>query len=328
MDMDKDVLGMGSLNFDYIYEVDSIATGDQQVIIKNTHAVHGPHGTQGVHGSPGGSAANCIYGLAKLGVGTAFFGAVGDDSEGEQILFQMKDVSIDTSLVKVYQNTATSKVMIFVDKDGERAMYTLPGASTRIRPNDHDIHQLNQYKLIIISAIPGDAQFKLLKEIVSKINKNVKIVFMPGALYIKFGFKRLHDLLKRTYLLILNHRELQDLTNKNLEDGINWLIEKGCRIIVVTLGSDGCLVADSTIFNKIPTKKIPVNKIIDSTGAGDAFTAGILFGLLNNKSLKVASLYGNLTAANCIQALGARAGLLDKKSLLYEFKKFSKEIIK
>jgi sugar/nucleoside kinase (ribokinase family) len=86
------------------------------------------------------------------------------------------------------------------------------------------------------------------------------------------------------------------------------------------------LVNDDEISTIIPTPKLPSDKIVDSTGAGDAFAAGFIFGILHGKSLSHAALCGNLTARAAVQALGAQVGLLNKDELMREVEKYSKEI--
>ena len=311
--MSLDVVGFGSLNFDYIYVVDSLAHGDEQVII------------QEYHGSPGGSAANSIFALAKLGVTTGFLGAVGGDTEREQILTHMRDSNIDTSKIKVLASQSTSKVIVFVENGGERAMYSLPGASasTLAQPDEPNIDWLKKSKYVIFSAIPGKNALQTQEEIISHIHDDTHVVFMPGALYSKLGYSELKDIISHTYLLILNRRETQELTGREYASGAKWLVQAGCNHVVVTLSANGCLICTNDAELIVPTPELPKDKIVDSTGAGDAFTAGLIYGLLNDKPLHASAFYGNLSARACIQNLGARAGLHDKQKLESDFENFS-----
>ena len=96
--MELDVVGIGSLNYDYIYQVGSLAHGDSQVVVTNTH------------GAPGGSAANSIYWLSKLGATTGFIGAVGSDREGEQILEHMEETGTDISRIRKLDHKKPQKL--------------------------------------------------------------------------------------------------------------------------------------------------------------------------------------------------------------------------
>jgi ribokinase len=314
--MGLDAVGFGALNYDYLYIVDTLAYGDQQVIIKKSH------------GSPGGSSANTIYGLAKLGLRTGFVGAVGDDPEGKEIISIMNKIGINISKIKKSSSKDTSKVFVFINRHGERAMYSLPGASNVFRFDNKDIKWLSSSKYIIISSIPSEDQLQYQLDVISTIQNSKRIVFMPGAIYIKYGFQKLKEIIKRTNLMILNHRELQELTKKDYHAGAKWLIDQGCSIVAVTLGEKGSFICNGEISSVVGTYKITKEKIVDSTGAGDAFAAGLIYGLLNKNSLTKATLYGNLAAGFCIQGLGARFGLPDKDRLEKEFEKYSKLIEK
>jgi ribokinase len=312
--MNINVIGFGALNFDYLYTVDALAYGDQQVAIKKTLQ------------SPGGSSANTIYGLAKLGIKTGFIGAVGDDLDGEQILTQMRKLKIEVSKIRVITHEHTSKVFVFIDDKGERAMYSLPGASNIFRVRENDIEWLSKSKYIIFSPMPGNEQLQYQNEIIAQIHRNTRIVFMPGALFSKYGFSGLEQIVNNSYLIILNRRELQELTGREHLSGAKWLVENGCHVVAVTLGKEGCYIYDDKTSATVPTPELPKDKIVDSTGAGDAFAAGLIYGLLRGKPLLEAALLGNLAARACVRGLGARFGLPEEGLLKNEFEKYSKVI--
>lgn len=309
-----DVVGYGAINFDYINVVDELATGDQQAVIKVTHGV------------PGGSAANTVFGLATLGVNAGFLGAVGGDPEGAKILKYLQNVGMDISRIKKLNAEFTSKVFVYVDSRGERAMYSLPGASIKFQADDQDFEWLKTSKFTVISSLPGKDQVQKIQAVVEEIHEKTKIIFMPGGLYSKYGYSQLEEIINKSYMLILNRRELLELTGQDHNGGSKWLLAQGAKCVIVTLGEDGCLVNDYNNSTIIPTPKLPPDKIVDSTGAGDAFAAGLIFGILHGKSIPHAALCGNLTARAVVQALGAQVGLLKKDELMREFDKYSKEI--
>ncbi len=122
-----DVIGFGALNFDRLFKVDKLAEGDSEVnIIDQT-------------GAPGGSAANTIYGLGKLGISCGFLGAIGKDYEGERLLEDFRQVGVDTSKIAVFEEERTGIVIGFVDKEGERALYISPGANMGITDEMMDL---------------------------------------------------------------------------------------------------------------------------------------------------------------------------------------------
>jgi ribokinase len=315
MDIVQDVIGLGSLNYDYAYIVDSLAHGDQQVVIQRSHS------------SPGGSAANTIYAISRLGIKTGFVGAVGDDDDGKEIFSHMASVGIDTRHMKKLTDIPTAKVLIFVDSQGERAMYSLPGANVELQVNNQDIEYLKSCKYVVLSAIPGHESLEKLIHIVEQIHKDIKFVFMPGGLYSSFGFDTLKPIIKGSYFTILNRRELNLITGcKNRYiDGLSKLSKVGCPNVVVTAGKDGAMVYSNGQSLNVPTPILADDMVVDSTGTGDAFSAGLLYGLLNSKQLQESAFYGNLAARACIQVVGARAGLLDQYALEEDFKKFAED---
>jgi ribokinase len=315
MKSDTIAIGIGSLNFDYIYKVDTVATGDEQVVISD------------YHGSPGGSAANTIYALARLGIKTGFVGAVGVDVEGEQILSQMTEIGTDVTRIQKLKSELTSRVMVFVDNYGERAMYSLPAASTKLQISNNDIEYLKSVEFTIISAIPDNRYLELYKKIVTQIQHDTKIIFMPGALYSKTGHSILKEILNAAYSVILNRRELEEITQQpEYQDGAQWLVKSGCKNVVVTLGKSGAFIQNAKQQTVIPSPEVTQEKIIDTTGAGDAFAAGLIFGLTLDKPFNDAILIGNIMAGACIQGLGARGYIPDKDKILLEFNEYSERI--
>jgi ribokinase len=309
-----DVIGYGSLNYDHIYIVENLAFGDRQVEILSTQ------------NSPGGSAANTIFNLARLNVKTGFVGGLGNDNEGKEIQSHMAEAGIDIRLVKISNHSPTSKVLVFVDTQGERAMYSLPGVNKDLEIDDQDVDYLKSSEFTAFSAIPGSGSLEKIKQIIDQIYLESMVVFMPGGLYSNLGLEKLRSIISRSHLTVLNRREINAITGceDDYTKGAAKLGKIGCKNIVVTTGKNGVFVYPSSDMKglNVSTSILAQEMVVDSTGAGDAFTAGLLYGLLMNKDLPDAAVYGNLAARACVQAVGARAGLLDQTSLEEEYYKF------
>jgi ribokinase len=149
---------------------------------------------------------------------------------------------------------------------------------------------------------------------------------MPGGFYSRLGFAKLKKILIKSEIIVLNRRELKLITGKKYSTGARWLINNGCKLVVATLGEAGCVITEENGQTEIPTIKLSKNKIIDSTGAGDAFTAGLIYGLLTNRSIFGSAFLGNLAGRCCVQGVGARANLPNKNFLEKEYKIYSKVI--
>jgi ribokinase len=306
-----DVVGLGALNMDYLYRVEHILD-DGETVVKDAQQ------------SPGGSAANTIYGLARLGVKTGFAGVVGDDTDGELLVKDFQKVGVDTSQIKVKRRVKSGSVTGLTDSRGKRSLYVLPAANSRLTISDLDVDYVNQAKILHISSFADDRQFKVTLDLMRRLNSSVKVSFAPGALYASHGLTALAPVLGRTYVLFLNENEIQQLTGQDVRSGAKACLEPGCRIIAVTLGQGKRLrigkgVAQRTITaigyirdakNEYIIQPPERNATkVDTTGAGDAFAAGFLYGLLKNKGLEVCGRLGNIVAQFSIRKVGARAGL-------------------
>ena len=318
---DIEAIGLGALNTDYLYKVERILD-DEETTVDEAKL------------SPGGSAANTIYGLAKLGVSSGFIGAVGDDAEGEVSIQDFRKVGVDTSQIKIKSEAKTGSVLCLSNQAGKRSLYVIPGANNLLTMEDLDVTYINRAKILHISSFANDSQFKLTLELVGKLNPRVEVSFTPGALYVTKGIEALTPILKRTYTLFINQTELRQLTGQDITDGADICLKQGCRIVVVTLGKGASLklskanggkeiVATSYIRDADNEYAIKPNgqnitSEIDTTGAGDAFATGFIYGLLKEKNLEVCGRLGDIVARFSITKTGARQSLpnlngLDKR---------------
>jgi sugar/nucleoside kinase (ribokinase family) len=305
-----EVIGLGALNVDRLYQAERVLAGGETAVDE-------------LPAVPGGSAANTIYGLAKLGVRTGFIGVVGDDAEGRMLVQDFQKVGTDTSQIKVKPEIKTGSVLCFIDKLGERSLYVSPGVNTLLTLDDLDMTYIDRAKMLHLSSSVDDRQFKMSVELAERLDLSTKLSFTPGALYVAKGLKALRPVLSKTYVLFTNQREIQELTGKDFKAGAEICLEQGCRIVAVTLGK-GVNYKDTTATSYIRDDKNEYTvesesegaaPVLDTTGAGDAFASGFLYGLLKGKGLEKCSRLGDIAARFCIAKLGAREGLPDLKEL-------------
>lgn len=311
-----DVVGLGALNMDYLYHVARILS-DGETVVKDFSQ------------SPGGSAANTIYGLARLGVKTGFAGVVGDDTDGELLIKDFQKAGVDTSQIKIKRRVKSGSVIGLTDSRGQRSLYVLPGANSQLTLNDLDVDYVNQTKILHISSFANDRQFKVTLDLIRRLNSSVKVSFAPGALYATKGLKTLAPILAKTRVLFINESEMEQLTGQDVRSGARTCIEMGCSIIAVTLGQGKKLEIDKVAARRTvaiayirdarneyaiePPERSAIR--VDTTGAGDAFAAGFLYGLLKNKGLEACGRLGNIMAQFSIRKVGARAGLPTRAQL-------------
>jgi len=310
-----EVIGLGALNIDNIYQVEHILE-DGEAVVKESGLF------------PGGSAANTIYGLAKLGVNTGFTGVVGDDAEGKTLLEDFQKTGVDTRQIRVKPKTKTGSTLCLSDKPGKRSLYVVPGANNLLTMDDLDLTYINQAKMLHLSSFAGDQQFKVLLELIDKLAPSIKVSFSPGTIYASIGLEALKPILARTYTLFINESEIQQLTGKDFKAGAENCLEQGCQIVVVTLGKGASyktVMATSYIRDAgkeyvVESSNKNITSALDTTGAGDAFAAGFLYGLIKNKELEECGRLGDITAQFSISKVGAREGLptVDKLARRYQ----------
>ena len=316
-----EVIGLGALNYDVLYAVERIAKGGEEV------------GITDVKKAPGGSAANTIVALARLGVNAGFVSTVGNDEEGERILEDLREEGVETR-IKIREGY-TGAAVAFVDARGERALYILPGVNARLCTDDIDREFVNHTKFLHTSSFVNIEQLEMQRELAKRIHNKTKLSFSPGMLCFKYELDDLTELIERSEVVFISADELKSLI-KNLsfkkkalpkkqyasdsikkedyERGTELLLDAGARIVCVTLGEKGCYVADSSTGESHLIDAYPTD-VVDTTGAGDAFAAGFLFGLLRDKSLYESGKTGKLVASFCIREYGGRKGLPYEETL-------------
>lgn len=300
MNMGLDIVGLGALNFDLLLKVDRLLTKEYECRVEKESC------------APGGSAANTIYRLAKLGLRTGFVGAVGNDWEGKTIVASFNSVGVNTAGIKILLEDRTGLAVGIVDRYGRRVLYILPRANNNLSLAHIDMNYLQKVKILHLTSFADQKQLELQKKLLKKIPKT-KISFGPGALYSKMGLKCLLPIIQRSEIIFLNQEELKALTkDKSYVEGAKKLIAHGCKIVSLTLGKKGCYVTSGKESYHVKAVK---TKVLDLTGAGDAFAAGFLYGYVNGKNLMECSKIGNIVAAHCISKFGAREGLPTKNEL-------------
>jgi len=299
-----DVIGFGAMNIDRLYLVERILTDGEAPI-------------KGVTLSPGGSAANTIYGLARLGIATGFIGTVGDDDPGQMLLRDFESVGVDSSQIKVKPKAETGSVLCLTDRLGRRALYVSPGANRLLTAQDIDLDYLNQARILHLSSFVDRKQLEIQQSVVGELSPSVKVSLAPGEIYAAKGLPALAPMIKRAHILFLNRHELEQLTHEGFEKGVQRCLEQGCQMVAVTLGKGvirqgktmACYLSDGEQECMIEDASSGGRRVMDTTGAGDAFAAGVLYGLLNEKGLRECGLLGEIMARFCIREIGARAGL-------------------
>lgn len=289
--MSLDVVGLGALNIDKLYQVNKIAKEDEEAYIKDYTL------------SCGGSAANTIIGLSRLGLKTGYIGKVSNDSEGNLILDNLKNEDVNINGIVIGEGR-TGNVMGYVDLSGQRALYVDPGVNDLIKPEEIKIEYFKDIKILHLTSFVGDS-IKAQESLLEELPANVKVSFDPGRIYAEKGLEYIKKILNRTNILLVNEEELKLLTSNDyntFEDRIMDLMDFEIDLIIVKRGDKGCYVTNSKESHSVEAFQV---KCKDTTGAGDAFNAGFLYGLLKGKNLYNSCILGNFVAACCVEEIGS-----------------------
>lgn len=294
--MTYDVVGFGALNLDKLYQVNKIAGEDDESFIKDLSF------------SSGGSAANTMIGLSRLGLNVALIGKVADDPEGKLLTGNLADEGVSTSGIIKSEEGRSGSVMGFVDPKGQRALYVDPGVNDEIKIDEINMDVASKTKILHLTSFVGDS-LKAQEKLLDRISGDVKVSLDPGRIYAEKGSKHLRNILERTDILLMNETELKLLTEKKyktIEDEIESLRIFDIDIIVVKMGKKGSYATDGEQSHF--TKAIST-ECMDTTGAGDAYNTGFLFGLINGEKLEDSCLLGNYVASCSVEDFGATKNL-------------------
>ncbi|MFZ0965598.1 MAG: carbohydrate kinase family protein [Candidatus Bathyarchaeia archaeon] len=295
-----DAVGFGGLNIDKLFKVNKIAKAEEESFIMDCEE------------ACGGSAANTIVGLARLGCKVGFIGKVADDREGKMLVEDFCREGVDTKGIMHSKHGRSGAVMGFVDEKGDRALYVDPGVNDTIEFNEINMEYAFQTRFLHLTSFVGEKSFQTQKKLVEMLPQNVKLSLDPGELYARKG-SMLEPIIEKTFVLMPNLNELELLTKTaDYRKGAEVLLKKGVEIVAVKLGGKGCYVTNGKENHSVEPFKA---KVVDTTGAGDAFCAGFLYGLISGKSLYECGRLGNLVASRCIMKMGARPGLPYLKDL-------------
>lgn len=260
---------------------------------------------------PGGSAANVAVGIARLSHSVGFVGKLGGDEHGQLLLRAFEQEGVDTRALIVEAGRPTATCFIGVDSRGERVIFALPGASLIEKVTELDLAYLRGGQALYI----GPAYAEVAGAAMTAVREVGGTVFYaPGGAWGPEGLAYVRPLLAWVDVFIVSRSEATALTGQSSpEEAIRVLGEMGIPVVVETLGEQGALVLAGDRLVKVPAFSIP--DVRDTTGAGDAFAAGLIAGFLEGLDWESAARMGCAVAALKIQHTGARSGLPNRQQV-------------
>ncbi len=250
---------------------------------------------------PGGSAANTAAACARLGLKTGFIGKIGEDDFGEFLKNDLKSEGVDTGELKKTEQKKTGTCLIVMDPKKERHMYAFSGAANLLTPEDINPWYVNSAKIVHLADLKNIVP---LIEAAKQAEGKTKVSLNPGGLIIGLGYRKIRPLLMQVDVYISSKDEAAKLYKTDDPEKLAAkLMSEGIETVALTMGRRGCYVADEKQSKQIPGFKV---KAVDTTGAGDAFSAGFLYGQSRGLSLEESARYANATAALKVSIAGAR----------------------
>ena len=281
--------------------------------------------------STGGGSTNAAAAFSRQGLKTAALFKIGKDEPADYILNEIKKEKIHSLAVKD-EKKGSDYSTILLDSSGERTVLVYYGASGDLNVSEIPFDKMKSKWAYIA---PGDISFETIEKIFSHFHKNKTLIaFNPSKKFIGIGLKKLKPFLDKTAVLILNLEEGAILTgiNREKEKEIFEKLDRAEKgIAIMTNGKKGAIVSDG---KNIYRAGIFGGKIIDRTGAGDAFGSGFVAGLIQKKiqntkydiqdTIKYAIRLGSANATSVVGKIGAKEGILTKSQ--FEQSKYWKKL--
>jgi adenosine kinase len=258
----------------------------------------------------GGSAANTIVGVASLGARAAFIGKVKDDLLGRAFAHDIRAAGVTFATTPAADGAPTGRCYVLVTPDGERTMNTFLGAAQDLHPADIDADIIAASAVTYLEGYlwdPRNAKDAFLKaaKIAHDAGRIVALTLSDAFCVDRWRDEFLHLMRSRTVdLIFANETELHSLYQTADFEAAAAALRADVEAAVVTRSEKGCLVIGPDGTEAVPA--FPVERVVDTTGAGDLFAAGFLCGLARGADDRTCGRLGALAAAEVIQHLGAR----------------------
>ena len=307
--MDK-IIGMGNALVDVLATLDNDKTlqemqlpkGSMQLIDEEKLAqINRTFRTMKTHRATGGSAGNTILALANLGVAPGFIGKVGHDEFADFFRNNCIEHGIEARLLEC--NLPSGVASTFISPDGERTFGTYLGAASTLKAEDLSLSMFTGYSYLYIEGYLVQDHEMILHAMELGKQAGLQICLDLASYNIVAEDLEFITYLIETYVDIVfsNEEEARAFTGKEPEEALDVISQK-CSIAVVKLGAKGAMIKKGSRVFHIDAVK--ADKAIDTTGAGDYFAAGFLYGLTLGTPLEKCGMIGALLATHVIQVIG------------------------
>jgi len=310
-----DIIGLGNAIVDVICPVGEDFLQEWDIVRDSMSLIDEPRAealTGAATGQElsGGSAANTIAGIASFGGQTAYFGKVADDRLGQFFRDDMQANQIPFETSPLINGPATARSIIFVTPDGSRSMNTFLGATTMFSPADIDEDMVSASGILYLEGYLFDRDeakkaFVHAAEIAAKAGRRVSLTLSDSFCVDRHRDSFRHLIRNHVDILFANEAELLSLYEASDFDKAIALLREDSPLAAVTRGPEGSTIvsADEALIH-VPAEA--VERVVDTTGAGDQYAAGFLVGLARGLPLRDCARLGHIAAAEVITHYGPR----------------------
>lgn len=307
----RKILGMGNALTDILLQIDNDEVLSSLNLLKGGMQLIDTERSEEINASvtnfdkkmaTGGSASNTINGITRLGMNAGFVGKIGRDEVGA--FFTNDSISNGVQPHLLLSETPSGRCTVLVSPDSERTLCTYLGAACELEASDLKPEMFAGYDIFHIEGYLVQ-NHDLIRTAVALAKQEGLKVSIDLASYnvVEVNLNFLHEIVREFVdIVFANEEEARAYTGQEPEEALN-VISEHCEIAIVKVGKDGSMIKSNT--EKVQVKPRLAN-CIDTTGAGDLYAAGFLFGLASNYSLEVCGKIGSLVSGNVVEVLGAK----------------------
>jgi sugar/nucleoside kinase (ribokinase family) len=257
----------------------------------------------------GGSAANTVAGIAALGGRAAFIGTVADDQLGQVFAHDIRAAGVSFDSAPLYGGEPTARCLILVTPDGQRTMQTFLGAASALSPRQVDDALVRAAQVLYLEGYlwdqpPAMEAFRKAAAAAKAAGRKVSLTLSDPFCVERHREEFLELIDGHVDILFANEAEIWSLYRVADFDAALQRVRGHCEVAALTRSEKGSVVVSGDEVHVVDAA--PVEKVVDTTGAGDAYAAGFLYGYTQGRDLRVCAQLGALTAAEVISHYGAR----------------------
>ncbi|HWG83877.1 MAG TPA: carbohydrate kinase family protein [Deinococcales bacterium] len=297
---------IGDVTVDHLHFLDRIPAGGEEVTPQRSTLL------------PGGAGGTIAYYLARLGHKVTLAARVGADPFREVALRFLREEGVDLAAVQEDKEALTSTITIMVTPDAERAMISSGGANRNLdaaQLKKKDIEGADGLVVSAYSMIGGLQREFAIKAVAAAKKAEVPVFIDLGTGAVNAAGTKLLEVVKGADYLLMNQLELQRITGREgISEALEGLHEHGVNSVVVKVGALGSIVWTPTETELL--EGYDVDGVVDSTGAGDAFTAAFAHAVLSGFDMRQSARYANVAGALVATAVGAQAMPLSHQDLV------------